>query len=139
VRDTGLTPADSPTGKVAIVTGAASGIGLGIAQRLARDGTKVAIFDLNADGAGEETAKLCSDDAEAVGVEVDVSKPEQVQRGVEDVRARFGPVTILMNNAGVGAFPGRPEDIATACAFPVSDEASYITGQVIGVNGGRNT
>jgi len=35
--------------------------------------------------------------------------------------------------------PGRPEDIAAACAFLVSDEAGYITGQVIGVNGGRNT
>jgi NAD(P)-dependent dehydrogenase (short-subunit alcohol dehydrogenase family) len=35
--------------------------------------------------------------------------------------------------------PGRPEDIAAACAFLVSDEASYITGQTIGVNGGRNT
>jgi NAD(P)-dependent dehydrogenase (short-subunit alcohol dehydrogenase family) len=35
--------------------------------------------------------------------------------------------------------PGRPEDIAAACAFLVSDEAGYITGQVVGVNGGRNT
>ena len=35
--------------------------------------------------------------------------------------------------------PGRPEDIAAACAFLVSEEASYVTGQIIGVNGGRNT
>jgi NAD(P)-dependent dehydrogenase (short-subunit alcohol dehydrogenase family) len=35
--------------------------------------------------------------------------------------------------------PGRPEDIAAACAFLVSEEAGYVTGQVIGVNGGRNT
>ncbi len=247
--------------RVSIVTGGASGIGLGIAQRLARDGTKLAIFDLNGDDAEAEAAKLRADGHSAIAVQVDVADRANVEHGVEEVRAAFGPVTILVNNAGkegfqrflditpdawnellainltgtfhccqvvlpdmlsvrwgrivnissssthsgqpwmthyvssksgvngltkslalefgpkgitVNAIPpgfidtpmtrrnaatgrlgpggideaiertpvrraGRPEDIAAACAFLVSDEASYITGQIFGVNGGRNT
>ncbi|MBA2947843.1 SDR family NAD(P)-dependent oxidoreductase [Streptomyces himalayensis] len=252
--------AHTATAKTAIVTGAASGIGLAIAQRLARDGAKVAVFDLNADGAEAAAAKIRADGGTAIGLAVDVGDRAQVDRGVEEVRARFGPVGILVNNAGregfepflsiseeswegilsvnlTGTFrccqavlpdmvqarwgrivnissssahsgqplmthyvaskagvigftkalalefgpqgitvntippgfidtpmtrrneakgllgpgvdhhaartpvrrPGLPEDIAAACAFLVSEEAGYITGQVFGVNGGRNT
>jgi NAD(P)-dependent dehydrogenase (short-subunit alcohol dehydrogenase family) len=251
---------EPPVEKVAVVTGGASGIGLGIARRLARDGAKVAIFDLNGDGAGNEASKICSEGGEAIGIEVDVSDREQVQIALEEVHARFGRVTILVNNAGLAGYQpflsidtqmwnrflavnltgvfhccqlvlpgmiaagwgrivnissssthsgqplmthyvssksgvvgltkslalefgpkgitvntippgfidtpmirdaesngqlgkgvdfhatltpvrraGRPDDIAAACAFLVSEEAGYITGQVIGVNGGRNT
>jgi len=246
--------------KVAIVTGGASGIGLGISRRLGRDGAKVAVFDLNGEGAQDEASKISADGGTAVGLKVDVSDQEDVRRGVAEVRDRFGPVTILVNNAGIEGFQpflditsetwnrllavnltgtfyccqavlpqmievgwgrivnissssthggqplmahyvasksgvvgltkslalefgpkgitvntippgfidtpmvrrneakgmlgegvdfhaartpvrrvGLPEDIAAACAFLVSDEAGYITGQVIGVNGGRNT
>jgi NAD(P)-dependent dehydrogenase (short-subunit alcohol dehydrogenase family) len=253
--------AESSIEKIAIVTGGASGIGLGIAQRLATNGAKVAIFDLAADDAEREAAKLTADGATAIGVAVDVSDRAAVERGVDAVRTRFGPVNVLVNNAGKEGFQrfldistetwnrllevnltgtfhccqvvlpdmiaagwgrivnissssthggqpymthyvasksgmvgltkslalefgpqgitvntippgfidtpmtrrndekgrlgpggmeeaitrtpvrraGRPEDIAAACAFLVSEEASYITGQIIGVNGGRNT
>lgn len=96
--------AEPPISKVAIVTGAASGIGLGIARRLAREGAKVAILDLNGDAAGEEAAKLCSAGADAIGVEVDISEQDKVHSTINDVRARFGPVTIMVNNAGVVGF-----------------------------------
>jgi 2-hydroxycyclohexanecarboxyl-CoA dehydrogenase len=252
---------DPSADKVAIVTGAASGIGLAIAQRLARDGIKVALFDLNGDRAEAAAAKLRAEENDALAVAVDVADRAAIQRGVDEVRARFGPVTVLVNNAGkegfrpfldispeswnellavnltgtfhccqivlpdmveagwgrivnissssthggqplmahyvssksgvngltkslalefgpqgitVNAIPpgfidtpmtrrndakgrlgpggmedaiartpvrraGLPEDIANTCAFLVSDGASYITGQIVGVNGGRNT
>jgi 2-hydroxycyclohexanecarboxyl-CoA dehydrogenase len=251
---------EPPATKVAVVTGAASGIGLAIASRLARDGVKVGLFDLNGEAAQVAAAKISAEGHSAVAVEVDVSARDAIQRGTDQVRSQFGPITILVNNAGQEAFApflkiseeswnrllrvnltgmfhccqivlpdmleagwgrivnissssthsgqplmahyvssksgvngltkslalefgpkgvtvnaippgfidtpmtrrneakgmlgpgiehharqtpvrraGRPEDIAATCAFLVSDEASYITGQIIGVNGGRNT
>ncbi|MGZ4703265.1 MAG: SDR family NAD(P)-dependent oxidoreductase [Acidimicrobiales bacterium] len=246
--------------RVAIVTGGASGIGLGIVQRMAHDGAKVAVLDLDGPAAEAAAAEIRAGGGTAIAVPVDVADRESIERGVERVRAELGPVTILVNNAGKEGFEpflkispeswnsiltvnltgtfhccqvvlpdmieagwgrivnissssaqggqplmthyvaskagvigftkalalevgpkgitvntippgfidtpmtrrseekgllgpgidhhasltpvrraGRPEDIAAACAFLVSDEASYVTGQVIGVNGGRNT
>lgn len=233
--------------KTAVVTGGASGIGAGIVARLTKDGYNVAALDLNPA-------------ADGFGVTADVTDREAVDAALDQVRERFGPVTILVNGAGldghrkfsnitfekwsrvidvnlngvfhltqavlpdmleagwgrivnissssthggqpymahyvaaksavngltkslaleygpagitVNAIPpgfvdtpmlrkteargllggtveehaqrtpvrraGRPEDIAATVSFLVSEEASYITGQIIGVNGGRNT
>ena len=251
---------DRNQGRVAVVTGGASGIGFTIAERLAHDGARVAIFDLNPEAAAEAASKIGADGGSAVGIEVDVADRVSVDRGVDACRSAFGPVAILVNSAGKDGFDrflkiseeswnsvlrvnltgtfhccqamlpdmiearwgrivnissssahsgqplmahyvaskagvigltkslalefgprgvtvntippgfidtpmlrrsegaghlgegvdyhiertpvrrvGRPEDIAAACAFLVSDEAGYITGQIIGVNGGRNT
>jgi NAD(P)-dependent dehydrogenase (short-subunit alcohol dehydrogenase family) len=249
-----------PDNRVAIVTGGASGIGLAIAERLAADGCAVAIFDRDAEAGTAAAAKIVAAGGAAEGVAVDVAERDQIDAGVEHVRAAFGPATILVNNAGVEGFDpflkislekwnrlltvnltgtfqccqavvpgmaearwgrivnissssaqsgqplmthyvaskagmigftkalalelgplgitvntippgfidtpmlraseakgllgegvehharqtpvrraGLPQDIAATTAFLVSEEASYITGQVIGVNGGRNT
>jgi NAD(P)-dependent dehydrogenase (short-subunit alcohol dehydrogenase family) len=252
---------ESPQEKVAIVTGGASGIGLGIAGRLARDGLQVAILDLNGDAAEKAAAELREEGHEASGVVCDVGDRESIANAVDEVRQRYGLVTVLVNNAGKEGFKrflnitpeswdellrinltgtfhccqlvlpdmveagwgrivnissssmqsgtpymahyvsskagvvgltkslalefgpsgitvntippgfidtpmtrrndekgrlgpggmeaaveatpvrraGLPEDIAAACSYLVSDEASYVTGQIIGVNGGRNT
>jgi 2-hydroxycyclohexanecarboxyl-CoA dehydrogenase len=242
--------------RIAVVTGGGSGIGRAIAERLAEDGLTVAVLDLNEAAADEVAAAV---GGLALGG-VDVSDRSQVADAIDRCRAELGPVTVLVNNAGVPYFgrflevteeawrkvldvnltgtfhvtqlvlpdmiearwgrivnissssaqggqqlmtpyvsskagmigltkslalefgpkgitvntippgfidtpmlraseaegrlggsvedaaartpvrrPGTPEDIAAATSFLVSEDASYVTGQVIGVNGGRNT
>lgn len=89
-------------GKVAIVTGGARGIGEGIARALARDGARVAIFDL--DGAQAE-ATAASLGVEALGMMVDCAEEADVAKAVEKVVGRFGGLDILANNAGAGRGP----------------------------------
>jgi 3-hydroxybutyrate dehydrogenase len=87
-------------GKVALVTGAASGIGHGIAKRYVEAGGRVAIADLNDDGAAA-AAKELGDKKVAIGVGMDVSKEDQVNAGVEQTVKIFGRIDILVSNAGI--------------------------------------
>ena len=246
--------------RVAIVTGGGSGIGLAVCERLAADGLAVAVFDRDGEAAEAAAGKIRAAGGRAIGVTVDVTRREQIDLGVAQVRAQLGRPTVLVNNAGIHAVDpflsitadkwhrilevnltgtfnccqavvpdmieegwgrivnissssahsgqqfmthyvaaksavigftkslalelgpkgvtvntvppgfidtpmlrrqeskgllgegvdhhaaltpvrriGRPEDVAAMCSFLVRDEASYVTGQVLGVNGGRNT
>jgi len=92
---------EATSGRVAIVTGAARGIGAATAQRLAQDGFAVAVLDLD-----ESSAKATVDALEAAGgralaVGADVSDAEQVEAAVARVAAELGGPTVLVNNAGV--------------------------------------
>lgn len=248
------------SGKVAVVTGGGSGIGLAISKRLASDGAAVAILDLNPASAEAAAAEITDSGGVAVGLPADVTNRSSIEAAVAAAVSRLGTPTILVNNAGrqhfgpflkidletwrgvhevnltgtyhccqvviphmlearwgrivnissssaqggqpmmaayvsskaaiigftkalalefapkgitVNTIPpgfidtpmlrdseakgflggpadehatrtpvrrmGRPEDVAAATAFLVGEEASYITGQVVGVNGGRNT
>jgi 2-hydroxycyclohexanecarboxyl-CoA dehydrogenase len=246
-------------GSTAIVTGGGSGIGLAIGRRLARDGARVAVLDVDGEAAEHAAKAIAEAGGQAIGCAVDVSDRAQVDAAVERTRAELGPVLVLVNSAGRDAFDrfvditpelweriiavnltgtfhctqsvvpdmiaakwgrivnissssaqtgamlmahyasskagmigltkslavelaplgitvntippgsvdtpmsrraaeegrfgggtlddvarhvpvrriGVPDDIAAACAYLVSDEASYVTGQIIGVNGGR--
>jgi 2-hydroxycyclohexanecarboxyl-CoA dehydrogenase len=243
------------TTRVALVTGAAAGIGMACAVRLAREGIAVGVLDLDEKRVADTVAAIDADGGQSVALGADVSDREQVQAAVGKLRAAFGPVTIVVNNAGVTDFTpleqvteelfsfvyrvnvlgpiivtqetladmkaaqwgrivnissssaqtgskgmavyssskgavisltrtlaqelgphgitvntippgsvtgtimadanmspasieklsaslpvrrvGRPEDIANACSFLVSEDSGYVTGQIIGVNGGR--
>ncbi|MFJ8950328.1 SDR family NAD(P)-dependent oxidoreductase [Streptomyces sp. NPDC102381] len=259
--NTGTADTGTTQRRTALVTGGGSGIGRAIALRTAADGFATAVLDLNKEAAETvaEEARKNGHEAMALGG-VDVSDRAQVDAAVEEVRIAYGPVLVLVNNAGKTGFKeflnitdeawdtilavnlsgpfylcqatiphmieagwgrivnissssahsgqqymthyvaskagligltkslalefgpkgitvntippgfvdtpmlrgseqrgllghsvediakvtpvrraGRPEDIAAACSFLVSEEAGYVTGQIIGVNGGRNT
>lgn len=87
--------------KVAIVTGAASGIGKEIAMTYAREGAKVAIADLNLEAAQATAAEIEAKHGRAIGVAMDVTDEDAVNRGVEQVVSELGGVDILVSNAGI--------------------------------------
>ena len=87
--------------KVAIVTGAASGIGRDIAHAYAKEGAKVAIADLKLEGAEAVAAEIKSAGGQAMGVAMNVADEAQVDAGVAAVVKTFGGVDVLVSNAGI--------------------------------------
>ena len=87
-------------GKVALITGAASGIGYGIAKRYLEADGRVVIADLNAEGAINAAREL-ADQKAAIGIGMDVTKEDEVNAGVEKTVDAFGRVDILVSNAGI--------------------------------------
>jgi NAD(P)-dependent dehydrogenase (short-subunit alcohol dehydrogenase family) len=89
-------------GKTAFVTGAASGIGLGIATALAQAGVKVMLCDIEEAALANAVAELKRTNADVDGVKADVSLKAELNAAAEATLARYGKVHILVNNAGVG-------------------------------------
>ena len=96
-------------GKIALVTGAASGFGEGIARKFAAEGAKVVVADRDGEGAARAAARI---GGETVGVHADVTVAGDVKAMVEAAHARFGGLDILVNNAGMGHLPQPLEDLA---------------------------
>ena len=89
------------TGKKALVTGGARGIGQAIALEFAKEGADVAILDLRAADAEATAAQVCALCVRGYAVTADVGEEQQVQAAVEKVIAEFGQIDILVNNAGI--------------------------------------
>ena len=87
--------------KVAVITGAASGIGKEIAITFAREGCKVVIADLDQKAADATAAELDPSNARAMGVAMDVANEEQVNAGIAKSIAKFGALDVLVSNAGI--------------------------------------
>lgn len=90
-------------GKVAVVTGGASGIGFALAEAFAAEGMKVVLADVEVDALEEAAAKLAAGGTEVLAVETDVRDPESVQRLADTTFDRFGTAHVVCNNAGVVA------------------------------------
>jgi NADPH:quinone reductase-like Zn-dependent oxidoreductase len=92
--------------RIAVVTGAASGIGRAIAQRLAAEGACVVVSDVNGDGAAAVASDLNAQhgDGRAIGVRTDVAEETDVARLFEETVAAFGGLDVLVSNAGIAPF-----------------------------------
>lgn len=113
------------TNRVALITGAGSGIGRAVAQRLAAEGARLALIDRDESGLAE-TAALLAAGTEAWLRDVDVADEAAVERCVADVIAHFGRIDVLCNNAGI---TGGPSSYALA-----TEQESEIWQQVMAVN-----
>ncbi|TFZ01672.1 SDR family NAD(P)-dependent oxidoreductase [Ramlibacter rhizophilus] len=109
--------------KVALVTGAASGIGCAIAQAYVHAGARVLLTDMDADRGESAAARLREGGGEAVFLRADVSRAEDCRASVEEAVRRFGRLDIACNNAGVGG------DLAPTADYPVEEWQ-----RVIGIN-----
>ena len=87
--------------KIAIITGAGSGIGRGIALAFVREGAKVVVADWSEEGGKETVKQVEKEKGEAIFVKTDVSKTADIEQMVKTCLDKFGQVDILVNNAGI--------------------------------------
>jgi NADP-dependent 3-hydroxy acid dehydrogenase YdfG len=107
-----MTIYDTLTDRVAVVTGASSGIGEATAYALAAGGAKVALLARRGDRLADVAAKITADGGQALAVEVDVTSAASVVAAGAAVRAAFGRVDLVVNNAGI-MLPAPIEDVRT--------------------------
>ena len=89
------------TGKVALVTGAASGIGRDIAETYAKAGAAVGVADINLESAQQTVDAIEATGGRAVAIEMDVTSEDAVNAGVQQLADTFGAIDILVSNAGI--------------------------------------
>ena len=98
-------------GKVAVVTGAASGFGEAISKRFATEGAAVVVADMNADGAAKVSDAIVAAGGKAAAIAADVTKAEDAEAMVQAAASGFGGLDILVNNAGVPQRINRFQDV----------------------------
>lgn len=90
--------------RVAVVTGAASGLGLAICTHMARQRRQIAVLDMDAEAAEKAAAQLRAHGARALAVQADVADRSTVDRAFDQVRTALGPIEILVTSAGISGF-----------------------------------
>jgi len=90
--------------KTALITGAAAGIGKACSKRLARDGIAVGVLDLNLEGCEAVVKEIQAEGGKAIALQASIADRSQIKAAHEKLKAEFGPVTILINNAGIADF-----------------------------------
>ena len=116
--------------KAALVTGGGSGIGRATAKRMALEGARVAVCDRDANGCAETVAEIKKEDGEAIALVGDVSRPEDVQRQVNETAHRFGQLDIVVPNAGLNGVLAPIEDLTPEewdIPFAVNTRGTFLT------------
>lgn len=99
------------SGKVAVVTGAGSGLGRTFARTFAQAGAKVVVSDVAGDRAEESVEVISADGGNATAMSVNAADPDDVQKMADEIAAQFGEVHVLVNNAGIAIPPVRIHEV----------------------------
>ena len=119
--------------KTALVTGAAAGIGRACALRLAREGIAVGVLDLNLEGCEKVVKEIEAAGGRAIALQASIADRQQVEAAVAKLRGAFGPVTILVNNAGISNFIPFEEltDADWDKMFEINAKGTFIVTQTV--------
>jgi 3-oxoacyl-[acyl-carrier protein] reductase len=117
--------------QVAVVTGAAHGLGRAIALRLAEEGARMVLGDIDGAALDRTVGDITATGGQAFGLVGDVTDEGPAARLIAAAVERHGRLDILVNDVG-----GRPLEVANAVLFLASEEASYVTGVTLPVDGG---
>ncbi len=119
--------------KTALITGAGAGIGKACALRLARDGYAIGVLDLNLDACKLVVAEIEQAGGRALALQASISDRDQINTAVNELRSAFGPVTILVNNAGISNFIPFEDltDQDWEKMFEVNTKGTFIVTQVV--------
>lgn len=120
------------TTRVALVTGAAAGIGRACAMRLAREGKSVGVLDLNLEGCQKVVDEIKAAGGKAIALQASIVDRPQVSAAVAKLREAFGPVTIVVNNAGISNFIPFEEltDADWDRMFEINTKGTFVVTQI---------